>query len=235
MIQIAILEEDPGLGERITGLLMKMPGIQASVQVFPSGGSFIQSPDPAPGDFDIAFINTGLEQNSGIRTAEEVNLINPRLQIIFISRDLRSVSPVYDVKHAYFLYIPELENYIAAAVEKAVSALDVFDKKILTVSWNREIFHIFENKIIYMERTLRTTTIHTAGGEFLTSAKLSDLIHKLGDSFILCHRSFIVNLEYVTTFQSAQLFLSNGKVIPVSRPHAKELYTRIEKFLSRAF
>ena len=234
MIQIAILEEDPGLGQRIKDLLMKMPEMAFTVYVFSSGSSFIQAEAHAPGDFDIAFINTELDQGSGIRTADEVSRINPKLQIIFISPDLHSISPVYDVKHTYYLYIPELENYIGAAIKKAVRTLEMFSKRILTVSWNRETFHIFENKIIYMERTLRVTTIHTEGGQFLTSAKLSDLLGELGDSFILCHRSFIVNLEYVTTFQSAQLFLSNGKAVPVSRPHVKELQTKIEKFLSRS-
>lgn len=153
------------------------------------------------------------------------------MQIIYTSQYLDYVSPVYDTVHTYFIYKPELETYLQPAVEKALRTLKKIDERILTVSWNREDFHIREKDIIYMERTLRTTTIYTASSQFLTSKKLSDIITDLGENFVMCQRSFIVNLEYVSAYHTSQLFLSNGKTVPVSRSHFKEVRERVEQFL----
>ena len=82
-----------------------------------------------------------------------------------------------------------------------------------------------------MERTLRTTTIYTASSQFLTSKKLSDIITDLSENFVMCQRSFIVNLEYVSAYHTSPLFLSNGKTVPVSRSHFKEVRERVGQFL----
>ena len=231
MVHTAILEDNPVHRDRLQKLLEDIYGNAFSVSVFSSGEEFIRTLRSFNPQFDIAFIDIELGQDSGIKVSEQANTVCPRMQIIYTSQYLDYVSPVYDTVHTYFIYKPELETYLQPAVEKALRTLKKIDERILTVSWNREDFHICEKDIIYMERTLRTTTIYTASSQFLTSKKLSDIITDLSENFVMCQRSFIVNLEYVSAYHTSQLFLSNGKTVPVSRSHFKKVRERVEQFL----
>lgn len=51
------------------------------------------------------------------------------------------------------------------------------------------------------------------------------------DQFVRCHKSFIVNLNYVENIKSNIAILENGEEIPVSRYRYKDVKTKFLKFL----
>ena len=232
MIRIAILEDNPVDMELLKSLLPSAVKPEYSVREFFSAGEFLNTVRQGTAAFDIVFMDIELGDDSGIRTAGQVSSLCPAIQIIFISQYLKYVSPVYETRHTYFIHKSELKQYLAPAVEKAVNEIKHLRERILDISWNREDFHIFEKDIVYLERTLRTTNIYTRGGCLHTSEKLTSLLSRLGESFVLCQRSFIVNLNFVSAFHSSHLLLSTGKDIPVSRSHLAEVRERLDKFLA---
>ena len=62
--------------------------------------------------------------------------------------------------------------------------------------------------------------------------KFSDLSALLPErQFILCHRSYLVNLEHIAYIRSRDLELTTGEVLPVSRYRADELQKRFVAYL----
>lgn len=78
-------------------------------------------------------------------------------------------------------------------------------------------------KIIYMERNLRETTVITRTEKFCTSEKIDQLLERLPSYFIPCHRSFAINLKLVSSIQQYSVSFPNGKTVPVGRTHYSDI------------
>lgn len=221
-LSAAICEDNSEyLNQLKTKLLHILP---VSVQHFPSCQSFLQVLQTGTCPFDLVFMDIELGEFSGIELAEKITVLNPCTQIIFISQYLNYVSPVYQVKHTFFIYKPELDTWLKPAVAQALKNISELSGQFLQISWNKKTISLFQQKILYMERTLRTTNIHMADQKiYYTSEKFSDLIRKLNSCFIQCHRSYIVNLNYVSAFNDLTLFLRQNEEIPVSRKQAENV------------
>lgn len=231
MIKVAILEDNRVHLDRLKSLLFPALEQPCTVSDFSEESEFIKSLKEGA-EYDVAFLDIELGKKSGIEAAREALSLRPELQVIYTTQYLNYVSPVYETRHTYFIHKPELEKYLKPALDKALAALEKIRGRALEISWNREIFRIMEKDIMYMERTLRTTSVYTRDGSiFRTSEKLTELLPRLGPSFTICQRSFIVNLEYISSFHTSHILLSNGKDIPVSRSHTKDLQKCLDRFL----
>ena len=88
-----------------------------------------------------------------------------------------------------------------------------------------------ENDISYVEVFDHNLVYHTAKGEYTVRGRLSDVLEKLDpERFVLCNRSFIVNLRYVSNITSDYLMIGNTR-ISISKSHRKELMQRFSSFL----
>lgn len=80
---------------------------------------------------------------------------------------------------------------------------------------------VFDHNLVY----------HTTKGEFTVRGKLSDLMDKLDpERFVMCNRSFIVNLRYVSNVTADYLSVGDTR-ITISKSHRKELMQRFSSFL----
>ncbi len=50
--------------------------------------------------------------------------------------------------------------------------------------------------------------------------------------FVLCHRSYFVNLDYASYLRSRELELSTGAVLPVSKYRLEDLQRRMVSYFS---
>lgn len=215
-LSAAICEDDSAYLTHLRKKLLRI--IPVSVQQFSSYQSFLQILQTGSCPFDLVFMDIELGDFSGIELAEKIAVLNPCTQIIFISQYLNYVSPVYQVKHTFFIYKPELDTWLNPAVTQALNNIMELSCQFLQISWNKKTISLFQPDILYMERTLRTTNIHMSDQKiYYTSEKFSDIIKKLNTCFIQCHRSYIVNLSYVSSFHNLTLFLRGNEEIPVSR------------------
>ena len=52
--------------------------------------------------------------------------------------------------------------------------------------------------------------------------KIENLERKLDNRFFKCHRSYLINLQYLKSYKTGQAYLVNGETIPVSRLRGEE-------------
>lgn len=215
-LSVAVCEDNPAYLDKLQKEIKNI--IPVSITQFSSYHSFFQFLKNGTCPYDMVFLDIELGKFSGIELARKISVLNPCTQIIFISQYLKYVSPVYQVKHTFFIYKPELNSWLKHAVTQALENIRQISSQFLQITWNKESFSLLQQKIVYMERTLRITNIHMVDEKtYHTSEKLSDILAKLNNSFIQCHRSYIVNLNYVSAFDKLTLYLQNNDEVPVSR------------------
>lgn len=96
----------------------------------------------------------------------------------------------------------------------------------LTIKMGDCWYPVKQNTVIFLETQLRKTLVKTENHEGYHRLNLSELEMFLSpDRFIRCHRSYIVNIEYIAEIQPDShstflLVMKNGEKIPVSQRYA---------------
>lgn len=219
MLKLAICEDNTIQCEQIRSLTRSSLRIPFEIDVFDSAEDFLYqiSDKKCPYQIVLMDIELGSESTSGITLAQKINLANPDTQIIFISQYLKYTSSVYETNHIYFVYKQQMEEYLPRALSTACRNLYDLHAQYFCFSYLSRDYRILCSDILYMERKLRNTEIHTKSQIYYCREKLQDLVAKLQPNFCICHKSFAVNINSIHTLSHAGIELSDGTHLPVSR------------------
>ena len=81
-------------------------------------------------------------------------------------------------------------------VEEYLKELQENEKWFIILPCRKNEIVLEEGEISFIERDKRVTRIHTEQGDVITTMKVSEVYTHLDHTrFVLCHNSFIVNLE----------------------------------------
>lgn len=209
-MKIAVLDDDTHFCEMLTA---KLSAHGRDVHVFNDADSLCMSGTI----FDIAFIDIEVS-GSGFKAAKHVKLQNPDCIIAFITNHAEFMSKGYQFR--IFRYI--LKSEPKALINKRIN--DVFNEytrihKTLDGRYKGEDFRIRIKDIMYIEITGRLANIHTIKSVYNMYSQMTALEKQLENSgFIRCHRSFLVNSEFIRSIKNDSMFeLFNGETVPISR------------------
>ena len=91
----------------------------------------------------------------------------------------------------------------------------------LQIDSGREIFRIPFGQIYYLEAREKKVFIRMRMEELAINGTMEKLSERLPENFLRCHRSFIVNMDYISQIKLAEnmLYLREGLFVPVSRSY----------------
>lgn len=176
------------------------------------------------------------DRQEGIDCAYELNQRYPELQIIYMTEDVKKYS-----QHI-FLKPVNLRGYLTKPVDLVIlkKLLEIAkekqkqnDEKRVTIMCrnHKQIFYLDE--ILYLESRAHRTMIHTYEGEEVCRDKISDLEQRMGDTFVRCHQSFLVNMTYIRRIENESFKLENGEEISISKRRYVETKNRYFAYLNR--
>ena len=176
------------------------------------------------------------DRQEGIDCAYELNQRYPELQIIYMTEDVKKYSQHIFLKPVNLLgYLTKpvdlviLKKLLEIAKEKQKQN----DEKRVTIMCrnHKQIFYLDE--ILYLESRAHRTMIHTYEGEEVCRDKISDLEQRMGDTFVRCHQSFLVNMKYIRRIENESFKLENGEEISNSKRRYVETKNRYFAYLNR--
>ena len=186
-------------------------------------------------EFNPALLKTK-ERQEGIDCAYELNQRYPELQFIYLTEDEKKYSQHIFLKPVNLLgYLTKpvdliiLKKLLEIAKEKQKQN----DEKRVTIMCrnHKQIFYLDE--ILYLESRAHRTMIHTYEGEEVCRDKISDLEQRMGDTFVRCHQSFLVNMKYIRRIENESFKLENGEEISISKRRYVETKNRYFAYLNR--
>ena len=186
----------------------------AVISEYNSAEQFLIDYPDAPCDLLLLDIEMG--DMSGMELAKKLRAKGDMLPIIFITGFSEYIGDGYDVEALHSLLKP-VDN------EKLFRVLDRYarrhrsDNRIILQSGDESVI-VPSDDIVYLEAFGKKTQITLNGGkEIVCTCGLGSVSEKLGRGFVSCHRSYIVNIEYITSFSKSEITLDSGKKIPLSR------------------
>ena len=91
---------------------------------------------------------------------------------------------------------------------------------------------IYRREIIYVESQGRKLVFHINNGhEIGVYEKMDAIQEQLGSTFVRSHKSFLINMKYIVERNNQGFCLSNGSVLPISKPNLKEAKMKFIAYL----
>lgn len=175
--------------------------------------------------FDLVILDYRLSEDSqinGLAVAKKLRSHNKGVSIIFLTSYPKVVFSSFEVDTFRFLVKPLEPEKLFKALDDYLKTTDKNDIP-LAVKLDGVNTVLNAKKIRYLEGQGKYSLIHTGDDKFECHELMSDLENRLPeDYFFRCHRSFVVNMKYVTAYDSTQIFLRGGQTVPVSKRKLEE-------------
>jgi DNA-binding LytR/AlgR family response regulator len=179
---------------------------------------------------DIAFIDVDMRQLSGMELAGMVNLYTT---VVFTTAFPEYAIQAFDMEAFDFLLKPVNYERFLKCIQKAKRKInknlpgetlqkdDFFNIK---SEIKGRIVKIRFDQVIYIEGAVNYIQIYTTEGKHMTYLTMREIERHLPKSvFVRIHRSFIININFVSVTERAQVKLQTGESLTMG-DHYKERF-----------
>lgn len=227
-MNIIICDDDIQIAEYISKIISEYKPDYA-VETFSDADSLISYVNSTDTKIDLLFMDIVLNDKNGIDLAAKITEKNPETLTVFITAftDKYSEEIFLKVKPYGYLHKPIKNNILYHYLDSAKHDIDFKNQK-LSVKIGQSAIDVPFLKIIYIESEKRLSHIFCIDTHYDTYAKLDDIQKNLNDTFIRCHKSYLVNSDYIKTIEKDCFVLKTGESIPISKTMSTE--TRINYF-----
>ncbi|MCL2035541.1 MAG: LytTR family DNA-binding domain-containing protein [Oscillospiraceae bacterium] len=178
--------------------------------------------------FDILLLDIEMSGINGMQTAVELREQGKDCQIIFVTSHSSYVYDAFNVDASNFLVKPVTDEKLFSAMDKAVRRVHKnSDSSFLLVKKGNDILKLRFCDILFCESINHKIVIHTENGITDYYESIATLEKKLDSDFFRCHRSYIINLKRVASYEKDTIIFDNGTHALVSRRKANELTQKL--------
>jgi two-component system, LytTR family, response regulator LytT len=180
-------------------------------------------------------------QKSGIELGQFINTEH-RLPFAFITShsDRDTVDKAKKALPYSYLIKPFSEEELYAAVETGLqqfaSRHAKEDEQEQLVYLNGAIFIKHKSRfvkirladIMYAEASDNYSSIITESAGYTLKTTLRNLLSTFPANFLQVHKSFVINLEYIKSFDTEEIILENNKRLPIGKTHYAAILERLK-------
>lgn len=232
MYRIAICEDDLAQLKYLKVCIENIfEEIEAQVELFTfnSGKEMLKN---NLDEIDIFFLDIQMEELNGMDVAKILRKNNNDAEIIFVTAIVDYIQEGYKVRAYRYLLKPikieDLKENLLSCIKDISKKRD--DYVLLKIKGG--VHKIPVDKIAYIEVIGRDIIVHTAEGDIYTTKNSMDNIEKSLKqyNFFRCHKSYLINIDYVQTIQKTTAIV-NGEEVPISRRRINDLKDKLTEFL----
>lgn len=181
--------------------------------------------------FHILILDVMMDGMDGMEFAAELRKQHNNMTIVFVSNNREMALCGYEVSAARYLAKPLDESKMKEAL--LYCCCSWWDKKELLLPTARSQHRILISDIQFVEAFGRGTRFVLVNEMIESKLKFSEVENLLAKStFILCHRSYIINLSCVKHISRYEFSLMNGQIVPISKGRYSEIYKRFVDYIS---
>ena len=217
MLCIAICDDEPIAIEYLVDLLKDMMNID-TISSFSSQQELLEATKKQT--FHIIFMDIDWKDGpNGILLSRKLFELCPDTQIIYVTGYNDRFSQhifLTDSNLTGYLVKPVQKDLLERVLERAFLKMKTQSDK-FTIDQKGVIRSIPYRDIYYMESRGHNVIIHTITEEIEIYARLEHCKQKLPNSFLQCHKSYLVNMDYINYINKNVIILENQWKVPISR------------------
>ena len=223
-VRIVICDDDEGCCSRIEEWLYKYQGrenMDMEIAIYNSAECLLEHMREGCW-FDAIFLDIELPEKTGVELGREIRnkMKNEAIYIIFISGKTKYCMDLFELEPLNFHQKPLKEEEILRDVEKVVRRSGV-QKKAYSYMQDGIQKGVLLRDIMYMETMGNLIEITVQNGKkIVVRESLSRIAQKFLDcNLCQCHRSFLVNFNFVENYRNRSFIMKDGANIPVGKKY----------------
>ena len=238
------IDDEPLALRQISAYISKIPflELQATFRSAVVAQEWLQE-----NEVDLIFVDINMPDMSGV---EFVQSLDTWAMVIFTTAYAEYAIEGYKLSAIDYLLKPFGLKDITRASEKALSLYELVqfqrnaqveqkesevveaesEKDVLSVYADRKTHLVKLSNIVYVESAGEYVRLHLADGtNLVTLFRLKNMEASLQSSqFMRVHRSYIINLTYVTGFTKGRVFLSNEEYVPIGENYKEQFISYMD-------
>lgn len=234
MISIGICDDEAYMLELLvekTAAFFARESVEVEILRFSNGRALLDH----PGKLDVLLLDIRMEKPDGFETARKLRKKGFHGFLIFVTVLEDYVFDAFEVGAFGYLVKPFADHLFQRTMKRLLSALRASRQSCLLVQKGKEWSIIRFDDIVYCEVINRKVYLHLQDRSVLDYYdKIEALERKLDSRFFRCHRSYLLNLQYLKTYKAGQAFLLNDEQIPVSRLRQNEFSSVLFQYMQEA-
>lgn len=235
MLKIAVCENDENARTVLNQLIidiLKESHIGCMID------EFLDTPDLlkhfSNNNYDIIFLAIFFDNEmDGIEAGRQIRMTDKNVELVYCTCSDAFLAQGYEVFSLGYLLKPvdksRLKNIIDFFLIRHPSACT----KTLCVKEHYREKSILYDDIIYIESENKIVNIYTQDGRRTrVYAKLNDIEEKLLDRrFIRTCQSFLLNMDYITSYENCYFYVTDGQKIPLRVKGTTDILTKYYKYI----
>ena len=184
--------------------------------------------------FDILFLDIYMGEKDGIAVAREIRKIDTGCAIVFATNSRERAIDGFAVHALHYLLKPIDDQSLADALDRAMQTQAKPRDKLIQIVSRQKQYCVEIGDIRFAESSARVVTVHTReSGNICYYDKLDNFELLCDDErFVRCHKSFLVNLDYVQAIVATVITLDSGEEIPISK-NTHEIKARFASYVAQ--
>ncbi|QHI72639.1 LytR/AlgR family response regulator transcription factor [Aminipila terrae] len=230
MIKIAVCDDEEIMRSQLNNKIvayMENTNCSSQVFLFSNAEELVESST----DYDIIFLDIQMEGMSGMEAARKIREAGGESYIVFITVLKEYVYDAFDVEATDYLLKPVEDERFMRAMDRILHYIEDKRTASLTVQKSTGYKIIRLTDIFYCEVINRKIYIYTKQGVIDYYNKIDELEKQLKSYFVRCHRSYLVNLQYVCGYENGIAQLENGNKIPISRSRQQDFIKAVLNYM----
>lgn len=184
--------------------------------------------------YDIVFLDLDWKEGTvtGLELGEKLYELAPHIPVILVTG--------YNDRFAQHILLTKMNliGYLTKPVDKEL--IERYIRKAwdsrkqvqyLNISCQGKSIRIQADKIIHIESHNHKIHIFTENESYEVYEKLSDILKRLPKDFVQCHKSFLVNLNWISSIEGKEIIMQSDKHIPISRTYQENIRERFFEFM----
>ena len=181
--------------------------------------------------FDIAILDVEMDDTDGLNLGEKLRTINPHIVLIYITAHKKYLDDALNINAVSFFEKPIDSQRFYRGLMDAIKRIDnnVFD---FYLKDGKTIEKINANDILFIEIEKRKTKMITINKEYHSNHSIDYWQSNLKSTvFVSPHKSYIVNLNFVTKYERNYVILNDIYEIPIARNKQPDFYKKFICFM----
>lgn len=227
MIEIAICDDEIVITSKVENILEELSeemGIKVEIDVFYDGKTLVNYIKDGK-KYDLIYMDIEMREQDGISAASEIREIDKKVFLIYITSHESFAKDVFEL-NAYRFITKPIDLKIFRKYFEAVKDELTIQPQYFRYQYNKVVYRISLDEIIYFQSDRRVTYIITEKGSKKCYGKLNDIECRLLQSnivFFRIHQSFLVNPQYIIAYFYDSMELRDGTTLSISENRRKKV------------
>ncbi len=183
--------------------------------------------------YDLVFLDIQMPELDGFKLAHELKKRNGKVVIFFVTAFNEYQDDAMDLQVFRFFEKPFDVNRLYSSLDKAMEYIDGAYVDVFVYN-NKEHRKILVDDIFYIKRENRKNYLYTKDSEIIVREDLEEWNEKLPNTFFyMVHKSFLINLHYVTRYNYTEVYLNEKTRIPIAPRKQADFHKAWFNYLKR--